>query len=59
MWMSLLSVVTVSLAGLVNLVILFVVFVQFRSLSMRGLHQQTFPDQETEPALVARRGFRD
>ena len=59
MWMSLLSIVTVSLAGLVNLVILFVVFVQFRSLSMRGLHQQTFPLQEAEPALVARRGFRD
>jgi RES domain len=43
-WMSfaLLSIVTISLAGLVNLVILFVVSVQFRSLSMRGLHEKAF-----------------
>jgi polyisoprenyl-phosphate glycosyltransferase len=43
-WMSfgLLAVVAVSLAGLVNLVVLFVLFVQFRSLSMRRLHQEAF-----------------
>jgi hypothetical protein len=41
-WVTLLSITTLSVTGLVNLVILFVVFVQFRSASMRGLHEQTF-----------------
>lgn len=47
-WMSFtfLSIVTISFTGLINLVILFVVFVQFRSLSMRGLHEKAFGLEE-------------
>ena len=54
-WLSfaLLAVVAISLAGLVNLVVLFVLFVQFRSLSMRGLHQESFG---SDGSPVQRRG---
>ena len=51
-WLSfaLLAVVAISLAGLVNLVVLFGPFVQFRSLSIIGLHQESFGSDESGSA---------
>lgn len=49
MWLAVLWITTLSVIGLVNLVILFVVFVQFRSGSMRGLHEQTFVQSPARP----------